>query len=349
MTKRRYYSVAATLYMLAVILLLVFGSSYTSHIGGISIWNWGSGPLGLLGVYTLISLRIVGPTEVGAVLFFGKPLFEAKSGLVFVPLGICELVLETKLRIEQELPADPEFIDHGHSDEDTVKKGYFPPIRITFAEGKKENIDPLERRLTTEVVPMVIWQIDNFPKFLQAVGDREEARGQMADMAVSVFTEILTRISAATALKRVPKTNEKLLKDIKERTKEWGITVHDARIKTFGLSHDLNLAIQKMAQSSAEARATVIEAEATKTKRRLEGEGDGAAEQARLNARTAGFKKMADDLNVEPSVVFGAETARAVTENPGLKTIVMGTEGFKEIAGIASALSETFKTGEKPA
>ena len=69
-----------------------------------------------------------------------------------------------------------------------------------------------------------------------------------------------------------------------------------------------------------------------------EGRGDGKGEKARLGGRTAGSKKMAKDLGVDPSVVIGAETARAITENPGQKTIITGAPGFRELMGAAAAL-----------
>ena len=39
--------------------------------------------------------------------FFGKPINEVESGLVFVPMGICSLVKETALIIQEQYPDDP--------------------------------------------------------------------------------------------------------------------------------------------------------------------------------------------------------------------------------------------------
>ena len=59
-------------------------------------------------LYTAASLRIVGPKELGCVLIFGRPLKNVSSGLAIVPLWICTLVTETRLVIQDELPAEPE-------------------------------------------------------------------------------------------------------------------------------------------------------------------------------------------------------------------------------------------------
>jgi len=69
-------------------------------------WNWGLATFLAQILYTLISLRMVGPTELGALLLFGKPICEVSSGLVFVPFGISQLKKETRLTIQDELPSE---------------------------------------------------------------------------------------------------------------------------------------------------------------------------------------------------------------------------------------------------
>src|SRR3989344_5674066 len=46
-------------------------------------------------LYAALSIKIVGPTELGGILLFGDPRCEVESGLVIVPFGICELRKET--------------------------------------------------------------------------------------------------------------------------------------------------------------------------------------------------------------------------------------------------------------
>ena len=75
--------------------------------------DWFEIVLACIMLYIAASLRIVGPTELGCILRFGKPLKNVSSGLVFAPLWIFTLETETKLVIQDELPTEPEKIYRG--------------------------------------------------------------------------------------------------------------------------------------------------------------------------------------------------------------------------------------------
>jgi regulator of protease activity HflC (stomatin/prohibitin superfamily) len=95
--------------------------------------------------YTVASFKVVGATEIGGRLLFNRPLNELKSGLVWIPLWICQLGTVSKTVFEDELPAPPEKIwrpkkskrEEQQLEADVVppemeKIGYRPPIRVTF-------------------------------------------------------------------------------------------------------------------------------------------------------------------------------------------------------------------------
>lgn len=321
-------------------------------------WNWGLAVFLVQLFYALISFRTVGPTKLGALLFFGKPLYEVRSGLVFVPFGICQLKIETRLTIQDELPADPEHIFR-NEDKEVVPEGKFPPIRIPFGFPKKteelkridikfpegstkgeldippEN-DPLNIRVTAEVVPVIRWRIKNYIKFLTTIGSREEARRQMEDCAIGSLTREFAKITPAVALANLGTYSFNLSEQIKERILNWGIELASVQVKMINFHRDLNAAI-----------GSVPQAKLGKEKDRLEGEGKGAKEKAILDGRTDGLNRMADELKISGAAVLGAETARAITENPGQKTIVVGSAGFSELVGVASAVGEVFRKEEK--
>ena len=50
---------------------------------------------------------------------------------------------------------------------------------------------------------------------------------------------------------------------------------------------------------------------------------------------------MSKELSVDGASVLAAETARGVTSNPGQKTIIAGSGGFKDLAVIGSVLGES--------
>jgi len=97
-------------------------------------WNRGFLFGSLVLFYTILSLRSVNEQKLGAIFFFGQPLFPVTYGLKFVPLGLFRLSVDTRLVIQDELPTNPELIWRGDENitPDLVEKGFRPPIRITF-------------------------------------------------------------------------------------------------------------------------------------------------------------------------------------------------------------------------
>ena len=102
-----------------------------------------------------------------------------------------------------------------------------------------------------------------------------------------------------------------------------------------------------MAEAAAEGRALAEKSKGERTRLRCEGEGDAAAELARLKARTEGLSGMKDGLGIPAEVVVGSETARAITNNPGQKTLIVGTQGITDLIGVAAAVGEGIASDSK--
>lgn len=338
---------------------------YGVLLGVIVSLNFAVDPIGVFGekyglgtilfyallLYTAASLRIVGPTRLGCRLFFGKPMDSVSSGLVFVPLWIYELITETALVIQDELPAEPDKIyrgSEGDPEGSTVPPelqaiGMRPPIRVTFsgrnakseAEAGISEDDPYDRRLTEEVVPVIRWKIDNFVTFLTTIGSVDSARKQMEDACVKTFTEHLTKVSPAVALLKIGDYSDILQRAIETLVGTWGIKIESAQIKAIRFSKTLNAAVQN-----------VVVQERNKFAKISEGQGIGGREQAILDGRTAGFKKMREDLGVTGETVIGAETARAIAgegDKSSQRTIIAGASGFADLIGTAVAIGESLR------
>ncbi len=364
----------ATIFWIIVIAsyLCLFGLEYMfpspttiATVGGYElVWGWGYFIFSMQFLYTLKSLKTIGPTELGARLLFGKPINPLSSGLAYIPWGICQLVKETGLTVQDEIPTDPQHIFRGDG---PVPEGQYPPIRIPFGppktaeELKKMKItteegeslvippkdDPLNIRITVEVVPIIRWRIIDYIKFLTTIGCKEEASRQMEDSAIGSITREFTKVTPAVVLANIGIYNRKLQEEIQKRIENWGMILETAQVKTINLHHTLNEAIGSVPRATLSAEVVVIDAKATKKELKLHGEGEGAAEKAVLAGRTNGLSGMAKDLNVPAGIVIGAETARAITSNPGQKTIVAGTSGFKEIMAVGTAIAATVKGGGK--
>lgn len=312
-------------------------------------------------VYLAASLKIVGPKEKGCVLVFGKPWKNVDSGIRLVPFGVCSLVTETSLVIQDELPTDPEKIyrgSEGDPDGSTVPpelqaQGMRPPIRVTFsgsnaesqteiAAGRIAKDDPFDRRLTGEVVPVIRWKILSMKTFIQNIGSVDEARKQMEDQCVTAFTEKLTKVSPAVALLRINQYSGDLQTLLRRMTTSWGVSIETAEIKAIRFSKTLNAAVQNVVVKEREKQASI-----------LEGQGAGGKEEGILNGRTAGLKKMRDDLGVTGDAVLAATTARAIAgegDKSGQKTIIAGSGGFTDLVGIGAAIAKSFddKKGQTP-
>ncbi len=327
----------------------IFGESYS----GFTIAFY------VLLLYLAGSLRIVGPKEQGCVLLLGRPLFNVSSGLVFVPLLICWLVTETRLVIQDELPAEPEKIyraSAGDPEGSTVPPelqalGMRPPIRVTFSGRNQaskdaliEENDPYDNRMTEEVVPVIRWRIDDFKTFLTVIGSVDEARKQMEDTCVKMFTERLTKVSPAVALLRISEFSTELQTAIEllvhgnNTNPGWGIRIESAQIKAIKFSKTLNTAVQNVIVQERQKMANI-----------REGEGLGGKEKAILDGRTAGLTKMAKDLDVKGHDVLGAETARAIAgegDKSSQRTIIAGSGGFTDLVGTAAAIAKSFTDKE---
>ncbi len=322
-------------------------------------WSAGGLLLVLQMLYIVASFKIVGPTRLGAVLLFGKPIYNVSSGLCFVPLFICTLEEEARLNIEREWPANPEKIYRGDG---TSPEGFFPPNRITFGYPSKPDTndpndprrdlgedDPLNRRVTLEVPIFAVYRIDDFCKFLTTVGTTGEADRILNDIALGAIADDFGKFTPAVINKDLNRYTEKARRAVEEfaDNNDFGISMATVQIKQLLPAHSLNEEIQKMSMAAAQKVATMTTAEGEKEKRRLEGEGDGLGEQARIDGRTAGYKRQATELGVPAMAVLGAETARVITENPGQKTVIVGTGGLAELIGVASGIAGSLKDGDR--
>lgn len=335
-----------------VLFVLTFSFSFSSiTIFGME-WNWGLATFLAVILYTIASMRKVGPTELGARIFLGRPVDEVSSGFVFVPVGIFELKLETRLIIQAEFPADPEYIYRKDDMSGAIPPGKFPPIRIPFGIPKNQggNIldrDPLRMRLIEEVVPIVRFRVKNYIMFLTTIETVDKALVQLQDLCVAILSREFGRVTPAAVIANYAKYNKLLTKEIQESVSSWGIELESAKVKVINFSHDLNKAVQQIAENTAKGKAHVIEAEGLKKAAILEGEGRGSAEKAELDGRTAGLKNMMDTLALKGGEVLGAETARGITNNPGQKTVIVGADGFGKLAAVAGTiLGETLKVKE---
>jgi len=216
-------------------------------------------------------------------------------------------------------------------------------------------IDGLSKRVTAEVHHVVRIRVDDPSLFFSNIGDIEEAFKQIEDEMVSVLTRFYTRMSVAQALMNMQWMSIHLFRAVErrvsahEKVKSWGINVQTAFVKLIHTSHGINIAISEAAEAPFEKERVVTAAEGERIKRELEGKGAAIAardlEQKTLEGRAKGLKKLAFEIEVSGSQVQAAEVARAIGNNGN--TVVVGAEGFGQLAGIAAATLGQNETNKK--
>lgn len=354
---------------ISLLLLSIAISDYTISLYPLSFhqanpgkedWDWGLALFLSLVLYTITSVRKLGPTEQGSRVFFGRPVDQVSSGFVIVPNGLFELkIFPSKITIMQkEFPAEPEKIyrskdgDHEIIPPEMIQLGMKPPIRIPFGKpGEQESSvldrDPLNQRLIEEVVPIVRWSVDDCILFMQTVETIEKAESQMEDLCVAILSREFGVATPSQVIADLRTYNNTLTTELQTGVARWGISIESAKIKVINFSYNLNKAVQKIAEETAKGKARTIEAEGLKQAAIRAGEGAGAAEKAVLKGRTDGLEDMMNRLDVKGPAVLAAETARGITNNPGQKTIIAGSSGFADLAAIGTILGEALAKGKE--
>lgn len=322
----------------------------------------------------LASWRMVGATELGAILFFGKPLYPVDQGLRFVPWLVCQLSKETRLLKQYELPTEPEKIFRGPRNEPEVvpenlrKEGFRPPIRITFAGISEEAAVKTEetKKVDTGATPK---------EGAASAGVKTESKGRVAvddplqervtaETPIVVWLRIVDYIRFLTTIGDIDEARKQMedaavkvlsqhfpkitvAEAFKEKEKYDKEVLDGLKIKTASWGVEVDDAAVKNILLSHELSIElqkIAEARAKKRRDKLEGEGAGAKEQGTLDGRTAGLVKMKRDLAVSGHAVLAAETARGITSNPGQKTVIVGAAGIQELLGVVVAAGKTLET-----
>jgi|SRR3989344_4022613 len=303
-------------------------------------------------VYVLLSLKSVGPTELGALLLFGKPLIEVGSGLILVPFGFFSLVTETALTMQDQFPGDPEKVQKTSSDE--LEPGKVFPIRATHAAAKQKSDDAIDIRMTTEVSVISREKIMRgyFITFLITIGSTKEMRRQIRDTVEGAIKKEFAQRTPAETLADLSKIDEVLKKAVKDLTESWGIEVINVQIIDIDLGKTVNEALRNVTAARLAKQKTITDSEAERTKitnvgigtadakkRLLEAEATGR--RLSLEAEAIGTTKLAEIAKTsEGQIVLWLEAIRAGFEKAN-HTIIPGGDFFSAVANISTLMDKT--------
>jgi len=170
-------------------------------------------------------IKKVGSEFIGCVLEFGRPLYQVDPGLHFIPSGFCELRLETKLAIEEQIPDDNK-----------------NPIRITHGKTIAPTGDPLDTRLTTSVNFTYRYKITDYVSFIQNIGNRSELRKQVRDVIVNLTAIECSKLTLALNLDRREQINYLLEEAVKQWTQTWGVKIIAVQLREIDLGNEIDKA-----------------------------------------------------------------------------------------------------------
>ena len=215
-------------------------------------------------------------------------------------------------------------------------------VSATTSDESEE--DGLARRVTAEVSFVLRWRVVKGKgiDFIVNIGSVDNLVQQAEDEMVGILQRLLPTMSVGQALQNISWINAILRYKVKARTHDWGVQISDAYLKQIQFHRDLNSAI-------ADRGEAFYEASAEKERTMRKGEGDAAAaaalEREVLEARAQGYKRIALTIDVSGAEVQAAEVARTVGEGEG--TVVIGTDGFRDLVGIGKVLAQSNQKKEK--
>jgi regulator of protease activity HflC (stomatin/prohibitin superfamily) len=324
-----------------------------------NIMNWPLSAAYLIAIHIGLSVRRVGPREIGMKEFFGEIIQNLGSGLTFAPWGISSVVKSPKTLIHcyigQELDRSGTPVKPRATATEVVLASN-APFRVTFAsydnavwtivgeDGKTETEapdagkfsnektakgDPLNHRLTTDPQVAVWFRIEDPKRFYQTVGDLEHGFALIEKAVVATLSEYCARRTPSFVLAHLANAVRAITKRVEALIGDPDIPNLEKGVVRWGIDL-MEIRIPSLGIDYGINKAMVEARKASYNKRAAEetGRGEAIALQANLEAQAAGTR------------------ARLEAEAAGLKakTDALNSETGRLLARL-EALVDAFKHG----
>lgn len=308
--------------------------------------------------YVIVSFRSVGVDEIAGADFFGKPVRQFSNGLKWVPFGLFHFQVEKATFVQSEFPGDSDHIQW--SDEKTaLSQGKVRPIYLLTGENPDGKL-PTDKQMNVGIAALAKFQLipERLFDLIKNVGPIDRSKADeirvtmtggenvsvvmlevvrhLRDTATAVMTEIAGQLSYNELRGHLNLVNRLLFLRLQRTVITWGIQLTEAGVTKINPGHEFNEKIQDRGQALADRDAMILRAEGEKQKRVLEGEGNAAARQKFLEAEAKGYAKIAEQAKTEAGqIAISAEVAGKLAASGN--TIVVGTDGVKDLIGIVAA------------
>lgn len=316
------------------------------------------------------SLRTIKVDDLAGVDFFGRPLFEPKTGLYVVPRFILTLTTTNRNYRDVRFPGHPDKIfrisaeaqqksptgDMPPADSNQVRPIYVttgePALTPDERKERKTGIaNPLDEQLNIEVAYFVRYRPNQehggIFRLIRNIGGirgktAEETKGVIEDLlreqSERDIKSILTQQTYATTVENWVLVNEVFALRLQQSVLRLGIQIdpRGAGLDDANPSHDTNEAQMEVARERFRRNQTVIKADGDGKRIVTLGRSNAEADKLRLEALAKGYEKIKAGLGVDGNAVIASETVKAALSEK-TDTLVLGTGGIEQLFGLVKA------------
>lgn len=353
-------------------LYLYYGVGILTEVSLMQDFQIYPGPMVLIlqGMHLASSLKTIKVDDLAGVDFFGRPLFEPKSGLYVVPLFILTLTTMNRNYMDVRFPgpADKIFrvstgvqVQHPGGDMPPVDSEQVRPIFVTTGEPtltpqeekerKAGNWNPLDEQLNIEIAYFVRYRPNQehggIFRLIRNIGGirgktAEETKGVIENLLQEQserdIKSVITQQTYATVVENWALVNEVFALKLQQGILRLGIQVdpRGAGLDDANPSHETNEAQMEVARERFRRNQAVIKADGEGKAIVTLGGSNAEAERLRLVALAKGYEKIKEDLGVDGDAVIASETVKAALSEK-TDTLVLGTGGIEQLFGLVKA------------
>jgi regulator of protease activity HflC (stomatin/prohibitin superfamily) len=371
------------LFVFIVVYLLFEASSLLlgSQTYGKTTINWSVIFSAICLAHFLVSIDLIGEQEIGALKFLGRLQLNLNSGPHFVPflLYSVRIIPKNSVQFEFGTMSDPESLKQVERSQTSNLLWMDPePIRITWTDINTLRLDDSVKRLyaqslfsreiTTDPRFLCSYKVSDACRFIEVVGDIQEANRRIKAVCVSTLSEEAGATFLARAQNQLVQLNDRLLHRVEElvgdpnsppnpRYEPWGVDIQTVSLISFGTPKRTNEGMAErskeiaVSQGTKQATITVSEGESQKNinlsvaKRQetinlSEGEATAIVNKARAAADAIRSRSAAihDSTHGELLLKLDAVIA-SLTTGQGKTVIVPGDMSFiKDAMAIAESI-----------
>ena len=299
-------------------------------------------------VLLINSFKSQQPDEVGALLLFGKWLYQTKPGLVYSPPLITVWRHDSALLQQREIPGD---LPERYGDVKTIRLTTAPSASTTKSDRENTSTDPLETgRLTLEGSFVISQRLDTKPgayrQFIERVGSFENFLQIADDLTVNRFSKEVIKRTPAQVLAEWDELDAKAKGMLLEKIGEFGFAELDVFAKGFDLPHRVNQALADRTKQNVDVETKRLEGLGEKEKNLLIAVGIKALKEAEVGGTVSALVRAKEEfgMSTEQALFLAYQEVIAKSLEKAQYTLLpQGRGGMLDPASMMAVMQEAIK------